>query len=305
MQYKYLHLRWRFSREVAGAPTSPLPKETGCFPTRRYYNTGAGAAAGEGKRDVSEHYIEFRNVSKAFDDHVVLDQVSFFVDRGETCVIIGRSGVGKSVMLKHILGFLRPDAGQVLIDGQDITDWSEEELTAIRQRVTMVFQSGALFDSLTVAENIGFPLEKRADLSEDEKQARIIELAEMLEVADVIDKVPSELSTGMKRAVAIARALAQDPEAILYDEPTTMVDPIMAAHTGDLILRLKEKFHKTSVVVTHDTHLAKKLADRVVFLHESRVAFFGPWKGFEAASEPFLQNFRRQDELIPALDVTS
>ena len=254
---------------------------------------------------MSEHYIEFRNVSKAFDDHVVLDQVSFFVDRGETCVILGRSGVGKSVTLKHILGFLRPDAGQVLIDGQDITDWSEEELTAIRQRVTMVFQSGALFDSLTVAENIGFPLEKRADLSEDEKQARIIELAEMLEVADVIDKVPSELSTGMKRAVAIARALAQDPEAILYDEPTTMVDPIMAAHTGDLILRLKEKFHKTSVVVTHDTHLAKKLADRVVFLHESRVAFFGPWKGFEAASEPFLQNFRRQDELIPALDVTS
>jgi len=254
---------------------------------------------------VSDHYIEFRHVSKAFDDHVVLDDVSFFVDRGETCVIMGRSGVGKSVTLKHILGFLRPDSGQVLVAGNDITDWTEEQLTEIRRHVTMVFQSGALFDSLTVAENIAFPLETRTDMTEEQKDARVAELAEMLEVTDVVDQLPSELSTGTKRAVAIARAQAQDPEAILFDEPTTMVDPLMAAHTGDLILRLKEKFHKTSVVVTHDTHLAKKLADSVVFLHESRVAYFGSWAGFEAAHEPFIQNFRRQDELIPALDVTS
>ncbi len=181
-------------------------------------------------RTLSDHYIEFLNVSKAFDDHVVLDDVSFFVDRGETCVILGRSGVGKSVTLKHILGFLRPDSGRVLVDGADITDWTEEQLTEIRRRVTMVFQSGALFDSLTVAENIAFPLENRVDLTYDQKEARVAELAEMLEVADVADNLPSELSTGMKRAVAIARALAQDPEAILYDEPTTMVDPLMAAH---------------------------------------------------------------------------
>ena len=127
----------------------------------------------------------------------------------------------------------------------------------------------------------------------------------MLEVADLADKLPAELSTGTKRAVAIARALAQDPEAILYDEPTTMVDPLMAAHTGDLILKLKETFQKTSIVVTHDTHLAKKLADRVVFLHEGRVAFFGNWAEFESTAEPFLRNFRLQDELIPALDVTA
>lgn len=251
------------------------------------------------------HFIEFRQVSKAFDDHVVLDNVSFFVDQGETCVIMGRSGVGKSVTLKTILGFLKPDSGRVLVAGEDITDWTEDQLTEIRRRVTMVFQSGALFDSLTVAENIAFPLEKRKDLSYEDKQARIAELAEMLEVGDVADKLPSELSTGTKRAVAIARALAQDPEAILYDEPTTMVDPLMALHTSDLILRLKEKFHKTSVVVTHDTHLAKKLADRVVFLHEGRVAYFGPWAGFESAPQSFLRNFRRQDELIPALDVTA
>ena len=254
---------------------------------------------------MSDHYIEFHNVNKSFNDHPVLDDVSFFVDRGETCVIMGRSGVGKSVTLKHILGFLRPDSGRVLVDGQDITDWTEDQLTDIRRRVTMVFQSGALFDSLTVAENIAFPLEKRTDLTYDQKEARVAELAEELEVTDVADKLPSELSTGMKRAVAIARALAQDPEAILYDEPTTMVDPLMAAHTSNLILRLKEKLHKTSVVVTHDTHLAKKLADRIVFLHEGRVAYFGPWAGFEAAPEPYLSNFLRQDELIPELDVTT
>jgi len=251
------------------------------------------------------HFIEFHNVCKAFDDHLVLDDVNFFVDYGETCVIMGRSGVGKSVTLKHILGFLRPDSGRVLVAGEDITDWNEDQLAEIRRRVTMVFQSGALFDSLTVRENISFPLEKRADLSEEQKEARVAELAEMLEVTEIAEELPSDLSTGMKRAVAIARALAQDPEAILYDEPTTMVDPLMAAHTGDLILRLKEKFHKTSVVVTHDTHLAKKLADRIVFLHEGRVAYFGPWAGFVAAPEPYLRNFLRQDELIPELDVTS
>ena len=254
---------------------------------------------------MSEHYIEFRGVSKAFDDHQVLDDVSFFVDRGETCVIMGRSGVGKSVTLKHIMGFLKPDEGRVIVAGEDITDWSEDQLSEIRRKVTMVFQSGALFDSLTVAENIAFPLENRPDLDPDQIGARVRELEEMLEVIEFADKLPAELSTGTKRAVAIARALAQDPEAILFDEPTTMVDPLMAAHTGDLILKLKEKFRKTSVVVTHDTHLAKKLADRVVFLHEGRVAFFGPWAEFESTSDPFLRNFRLLDELIPALDVTA
>src|SRR5690348_10581900 len=252
-----------------------------------------------------DHYIEFREVSKAFDGHPVLDRVSFSVDPGETCVIMGRSGVGKSVTLKHIMGFLKPDAGRVIVAGQDITDRSERQLVEIRRRVTMVFQSGALFDSLTVRENIEFPLDERTDLSPEQIDARVAELAEMLEITDSLEKLPDELSTGTKRAVAIARALAQDPEAILYDEPTTMVDPLMADHTGNLILRLKEKFHKTSVVVTHDTHLAKKLADSVVFLHDGRVAYFGPWAGFESAPEPFIQNFRRQDELIPELDVTS
>lgn len=249
-------------------------------------------------------FFEFREVCKSFDDHLVLDRVSFAVERGETCVIMGRSGVGKSVALKHIMGFLQADSGQVLVDGEDVTRYSEDEFASVRAKVTMVFQSGALFDSLTVAENIAFPLATHPRLDAEATEARVQELAEMLEVADQLDKLPSELSTGMKRAVAIARALAQDPQAILYDEPTTMVDPIMAGHMSDLILRLKQKYHKTSIVVTHDTHLARKLADRLVFLQEGRVTYFGPWEQFEESPDAFLRNFRMQDELIPALDVT-
>ena len=250
------------------------------------------------------NYFEFREVCKAFDERLVLDHVSFKVKRGETCVIMGRSGVGKSVSLKHIMGFLKPDSGQIFIDGQDVTNFTEKQFAEIRSKVTMVFQSGALFDSLTVGENIAFPLEGQTGLTADDVDEYVMKIAQMLEVDDVMDKLPSELSTGMKRAVAIGRALAQNPEAILFDEPTTMVDPIMAAHMGDLILRLKKAFQKTSIVVTHDTHLAKKLADVVVFLQEGRVALFGPWADFENSSDPFLKNFRMQDELIPALDVT-
>ncbi|HUJ40335.1 MAG TPA: ATP-binding cassette domain-containing protein [Candidatus Acidoferrales bacterium] len=251
-----------------------------------------------------DHYFEFRHVSKAFDDHLVLDDVSFTVDPGETCVILGRSGVGKSVSLKHILGFLQPDSGEVWVAGENITGWNEDQLASIRRRVAMVFQSGALFDSLTVYENVAFPLEGRG-LSEALIDRRVTELLQMLEVAQFAGVLPADLSTGMKRAVAIARVLAQEPEAILFDEPTTMVDPIMAGHVGGLIRRLKESFHKTSIVVTHDTHLARKLADRVVFLQEGRVAFFGPWAEFESSPQAFLRNFLLQDALIPALDQTA
>jgi len=253
---------------------------------------------------VADHYIEFRDVTKWFGDHRVLDRVSFVVDPGETCVIMGRSGVGKSVTLKHIMGFLKPDEGRVIVAGEDITDWPEDQLARIRRRVTMVFQSGALFDSLSVGENIAFPLMDREGMTDAQIDARVRELAQMMEVEALLDKLPSELSTGTKRAVAIARALAQDPEAILYDEPTTMVDPLMATHTSELILRLKKMLHKTSVVVTHDTHLGKKVADRLVFLQDGRVSFFGPWSEFEASTDPFLRNFRLEDELIPALDAT-
>jgi len=252
----------------------------------------------------SENFFDFRDVCKSFDGRVVLNNVSFVVKKGETCVIMGRSGVGKSVTLKHIMGFLQPDSGKILVDGQDVTNFSESQFAQVRRKVTMVFQSGALFDSLTVGENIAFPLEGQAGLTGEDIDAYVQKFSAMLEVDGVLDKLPGELSTGMRRAVAIARAQAQNPEAILYDEPTTMVDPIMAGHMGDLILRLKENFRKTSIVVTHDTHLAKRLADVVVFLQDGEVTFFGPWAEFENSRDPFLHNFRMQDELIPALDVT-
>jgi phospholipid/cholesterol/gamma-HCH transport system ATP-binding protein len=252
----------------------------------------------------AEYYFEFRGVTKAFDDRVVLNEVTFRVKRGETCVIMGRSGVGKSVSLKHIMGFLKADSGRVFIDGRDVTDCTERDFEEIRRKVTMVFQSGALLDSLTVAENIAFPLEGQPGLTDDDINAYVAKLAHMLEVEDVLEKLPSELSTGTKRAVAIARALAQNPEAILYDEPTTMVDPIMAGHMGDLILRLKEAFHKTSIVVTHDTHLARRLADTIVFLQDGQSQVFASWADFEKSNDPLLRDFLLQDELIPALDVT-
>jgi phospholipid/cholesterol/gamma-HCH transport system ATP-binding protein len=252
----------------------------------------------------SEYFFEFRDVVKAFDERPVLDHVSFAVRHGETCVIMGRSGVGKSVTLKHIMGFLQADSGRVIVDGEDVTNYTEEQFAEVRRKVTMVFQSGALFDSLTVRENISFPLDGQSGLTPEDIDEYVAKIGHLLEVDDVLDKLPSELSTGMKRAVAIGRAFAQNPEAILYDEPTTMVDPIMAGHMGDLILRLKEAFHKTSIVVTHDTRLAKKLADTVVFLQEGRVTYFGPWGGFENSDDPFIVNFRKQDELVPALDET-
>lgn len=255
---------------------------------------------------MSDHYFEFRNISKSFDDNDVLKDVSFFVNKGETAVIMGRSGVGKSVSLKLLLGFLQPDAGQIIVAGQDVTGWSEEQFSQIRRSVTMVFQSGALFDSLTVAENVAFPLVSRGGHHDPaEVDRKVKELLEMLEVSEFADRLPSDLSTGMKRAVAIARALGDDPDAILYDEPTTMVDPIMAAHTSELIHKLKAKFRKTSIVVTHDTHLAKKLADRVIFLHEGRVEFFGTWPELESSQDPLLRNFLLEDQLIPALDASA
>ena len=263
--------------------------------------TGNEAAVDGGE---SPNYFEFRDVSKSFDERLVLDHVSFTVKRAETCVIMGRSGVGKSVTLKHIMGFLKPDSGRIFIDGQDVTDFSERQFAEIRRKVTMVFQSGALFDSLTVADNIAFSMEGQPGLTADDIDANVSKLAHLLEVDHVLDKLPGELSTGMRRAVAIARALAQNPDSILYDEPTTMVDPIMAGHMGGLILRLKNAFHKTSIVVTHDTHLAKRLADTVVFLQDGKVTFFGSWTDFENSDDPFLQNFLKQDELIPELDVT-
>jgi len=242
-------------------------------------------------------YIEFKDVSKAFGDRVILQNVSFDVLPGEMVCILGRSGVGKSVSLHNIMGFLKPDSGRVIVAGQDITDYNEEQLEGIRKKVTMVFQNGALFDSLSVGENVAFPLREKRELSEEQIYQVVDGLLEMVGVKEMREMLPSDLSTGMKRSVAIARALSAQPECVLYDEPTTMVDPLMGNLLGDLIARLKLQLHLTSVVVTHDMRLAKKLADRIVFLHEGRAIFFGNYKDMEKSTEPIIHEFLELDEL--------
>jgi phospholipid/cholesterol/gamma-HCH transport system ATP-binding protein len=246
--------------------------------------------------DQFPHYIEFRHVYKTFDRPVLVDS-NFHVRPGETVAIIGRSGVGKSVTLAHIMGFLKPDQGRVIVAHEDITDFAEAELRRIRKKVTMVFQSGALFDSLTVGENVLFSLELREDYDEQNKEDVVDGLLEMVDIAEAKNAYPVDLSTGYKRAVAIARALAAQPQCVLYDEPTTMVDPIMSDHLGDLMLRLKRQLRLTSVVVTHDLDLMYKVADKVVFLYEGRVIFFGPIGELEQSDHPHIREFLELDKV--------
>jgi phospholipid/cholesterol/gamma-HCH transport system ATP-binding protein len=247
--------------------------------------------------EVIQPYIEFQQVSKGFGEKTVLDHVSFNVMPAETVCILGRSGVGKSVSLQILMGFLRADSGRVIVAGEDITNFSQEQLEAVRKKVTMVFQNGALFDSLTVGENVAFPLRETRQLSEEQIYQIVDGLLQMVGVKEMRDLLPSDLSTGMKRSVAIARALAARPECILYDEPTTMVDPLMAQLLGDLIKRLKLQLNLTSIVVTHDMRLAQKLADRIVFLHQAKATFFHSYAEMEKSTEPIVQEFLELDEL--------
>jgi len=242
------------------------------------------------------HYIEFRHVYKTF-DHPVLVDVSFFVDAGETLAIIGRSGVGKSVSLSHIMGFLKPDEGRVFVSYQDITDFDEAQMREIRKKVTMVFQSGALFDSLTVGENILFSLELREDYDEKNKEDVVDGLLSMVDLLEFRDVYPADLSTGHKRAVAIARALAAQPECILYDEPTTMVDPIMSSTLTGLMLKLKHQLRLTAVVVTHDLELMRNVADRVVVLFEGRAIYFGTVADLDKSDHPHIREFLAMDRV--------
>jgi phospholipid/cholesterol/gamma-HCH transport system ATP-binding protein len=246
--------------------------------------------------DPSRHYIEFQHVSKTF-DHPVLVDCNFYVDSGQTLAIIGRSGVGKSVSLSHIMGFLKPDSGRIIVANQDITDFEEAQLREVRKRVTMVFQNGALFDSLTVGENILFSMELREDYDPENKLDVMRGLLEMVDLGEYADTYPADLSTGYRRAVAIARALAAQPECILYDEPTTMVDPIMSDDMGNLMVRLKRQLHLTSVVVTHDLDLMRKVADSVVFLFEGRVIYFGPVSEMDRCDHPHVAEFLANDRV--------
>jgi phospholipid/cholesterol/gamma-HCH transport system ATP-binding protein len=242
--------------------------------------------------------ISFSHVSLWFGERKVLDNVSFRVNRGETLCILGRSGVGKSVSLRILMGFLKPQVGSIRVDGQEINRYTEEEMNTLRKRITMVFQNGALFDSMTVRENVAFPLRERGGQEEDQILQLVDRLLALVGAEDAADALPASLSTGRKRAVAIARALASQPELVLYDEPTTMVDPLIARRLGGLIQRLKQQLGFSAIVVTHDMRFAERLADSVLFLHEGRATFFGPLKDFLASPDPHIQQFLTLDAYV-------
>ncbi len=239
--------------------------------------------------------ISFSHVSMWFDERRILDDVSFSVNRGETLCILGRSGVGKSVALRILMGFLKPQVGSIRVAGEEVNAFTEEQMRAVRKKVTMVFQNGALFDSMSVRENVAFPLREHGGLAEDQIHEIVERLIKMVGAEDVADALPASLSTGRKRAVAIARALAAQPEVVLYDEPTTMVDPLIARRLGDLIQRLKQQLGFTSIVVTHDVRFAERLADQVLFLDRGRATYFGPLRGFLESSEPNIRQFLALD----------
>ncbi len=243
------------------------------------------------------YFIEFVDVHKAFGERVVLDGVSFGVQKGETFAILGPSGVGKTVMLTHVVGFLKPDAGRIIVDGQDITDMTETQLSEVRKKVQLVFQSGALFDSLSVRENIAFPLND-VGLSEEEIARIVDEKLKLVEIEDLAELMPSQLSTGMKRAVAIARALAAQPQAILYDEPTTMVDPLMSQTINELVRKMQRRLGLTQMVVTHDiANCAEKVADHVALLHQGKFVFNGTMEELYASDHPVVKEFVEEDRI--------
>jgi phospholipid/cholesterol/gamma-HCH transport system ATP-binding protein len=239
--------------------------------------------------------ITFSHVNMSFGGRPILEDISFTVERGHTLCILGRSGVGKSVTLRLLMGFLKPDSGSIRMENQEITELNEDGMREIRKRVTMVFQNGALFDSLSVRENVAFPLREHGGLAEDQIDQIVNRLIEMVGADDVVGNLPASLSTGRKRAVAIARALAAQPDVVLYDEPTTMVDPLIAKRLGNLIQRLKKQLGFTSIVVTHDMRFAERLADTVLFLHQGRAAYFGPLEGFITSGDINIQQFLTLD----------
>jgi len=243
------------------------------------------------------YFIEFDDVWKSFDDRRILNGISFGVEQGETFAILGPSGVGKTVTLTLAVGLLTADAGQIIIDGQDITHMTERELTPVRRKMQLVFQSGALFDSLSVRENVAFPLSDRGN-SDELVDRRVEEYLKLVEIEGVADLMPSELSTGMKRAVAIARAVAAQPKAILYDEPTTMVDPLMSQTINKLIRKMQRQLGLTQMVVTHDiANCAEKVADHVALLNEGRFVFIGTMDELYASDHPVVREFVEEDRI--------
>jgi phospholipid/cholesterol/gamma-HCH transport system ATP-binding protein len=235
--------------------------------------------------------IAVRDLTKRIGRQEILRGIDLTVAKGETLVIIGHSGSGKSVLLKHVIGLMQPDAGEIWIDGQNIIGLNERKLAAIRRKVGILFQGGALFDSMTVEENIAFPLREAGERDPKVIRAKVNEMLEVMEMEGQQRKMPVNLSGGMKKRVGLARSIIRRPSCILYDEPTSGLDPVVSDSINRLIRRLQERFHITSIVVTHDMKSAFHLADHIGYLHEGRIYFYGTPQELQASGDPLLQDF--------------
>jgi phospholipid/cholesterol/gamma-HCH transport system ATP-binding protein len=235
--------------------------------------------------------IEVRDLKKKFGAQLILDGINLRIETGESVVIVGRSGGGKSVLLKHLVGLLKPDNGRVLIDGEDIVPMNERQLLPVRRKFGMLFQGAALFDSMTVAENVGFVLWHNQKLAPGIIKARVAEALEMVDLPGIEDKKPSELSGGMRKRVGLARTIIYQPQVVLYDEPTTGLDPIASDSIDQLILRVHERLKITSVAVTHDMRSARRVGQRILMLHEKKVYVTGTPDEIFNSTDPVVRQF--------------
>ncbi len=236
-------------------------------------------------------YLQIQGLHKSFGPNEILCGVDLSIERGQSVVIIGQSGCGKSVLLKHVVRLLEPDAGTVVFDGDDISGLGGRDLAAVRRRIGMLFQSAALFDSLTVAENVGLGLKEAREISRSRIGEVVREKLDLVGLADACDKYPAELSGGMRKRVGLARAIADEPEVLLYDEPTTGLDPITADRIDDLIVELNQKLNVTSIAVTHDMKSAFRIADRIVMLYQGRLEFDGSPDEVRATDNAVVKQF--------------
>lgn len=235
--------------------------------------------------------VKIKNLSKRFESHVVLDDISLDVHRAENLIVFGQSGTGKSVLLKCIIGLLKPDAGEIYIKDKNVLELNINELNEVRKNIGFLFQSAALYDSMSVRENLEFPLKKILNMPQNEINKKVIHTLELVSLEEAIDKMPSELSGGMRKRIGLARSIITDPELMLYDEPTTGLDPITSKEISELILNLQKQLKMTSIVVTHDLICADIIADRAIFLREGKIAHEGTIDDLTGSKDPFLKNF--------------